>query len=210
MTFSSSFLVVFPQSVGRCELSTTGKVLLPQFTLDRIMRNGFNQGVMLFALQNPRTKQQIGAGVESFTSDSASCVVPDWMAEAISLSEHDKVLVTLSKCPPATTVIFQPFDEQFTALPNPRVILEHSLRQIPCLTEGTIIPIDFNRSRHFLKVLKTEPSKIVSIVHADVSTDFARPLSMFDHHWGEEEDSNEALSRAKSPFVGRGRKLTDS
>jgi ubiquitin fusion degradation protein 1 len=209
MTFSSSFLVASPQSIGRLELNSGGKILLPQFALDVILKNKFNQPVMLFSVQNPRTKQQIAAGVESFTSDSASCVIPDWMAQAISLSEHDKVLVTLAKYPSATKVVFQPFNEQFSNLPNPRVILEHTLRQIPCLTEGSVIPIEFNKIQYFLKVLKTEPAKVVSIVHADVITDFARPLSMFDHHWGEEEDSSEPRQRQKTPFVGNARRLTN-
>jgi ubiquitin fusion degradation protein 1 len=209
MTFSSSFLLASPETIGRPELNTGGKILLPQFALDRILKGSFNPPVMLFSLQNPRTKQQIAAGVESFTCDSASCVIPNWMAEAINLAEHDKVLVSLTKYPSATRVIFQPLNEQFNSLPNPRVILEHALRQIPCLTQGIVIPIDFNRQRHFLKILKTEPARSVCIIHADVVTDFARPLSMFDHHWGEEEDSGDAKQRTKSFFTGRGRRLVD-
>jgi hypothetical protein len=154
MTFSSSLLVVSPETIARPELNSGGKILLPQFALDRIVKNSFNQTVMLFSLQNPRTKQQIAAGIESFTCDSASCVIPDWMAEAISLSEHDKVMVTLTKYPSATSVVFQPFNEQFNSLPNPRVILEHPPRNFPFLTEGTVIPIESNRTLQFLKRLR--------------------------------------------------------
>ena len=81
--------------------------------------------------------------------------------------------------------------KEFNELPNVRVILEHSLRNHTCLTQGTLIPIEFNNKIYELKILKVEPEKSVCIVHADVITDFARPASEFEHHWGEEEEHNE-------------------
>jgi ubiquitin fusion degradation protein 1 len=207
--FSSSFLVVSPRTFGRPELNAGGKVLLPQLALGRILKGRFQRSVMLFSLENPRTQQKIAAGVESFTCDSASCIIPEWMSQSISLVEHEKVIVTLAKFPSATSVIFQPFNEDFNRLPNPRVILEHTFRQIPCLTQGTVIPIEFNDTVHFLKVLRTEPERLVSIVHADVSTDFARPISDFDHRWGEEEEVDDPDARTKTPYRGRARKIHD-
>ena len=201
-----SLLTVSARTAGHPELDCGGRLLLPQFVLDRVLKQRLDGGIMLFCIDNPKTTQQIAAGVESFTADSASVVIPRWMMDCLSVAENEKVNVSLAQFPSATSVIFQPFTDEFNKLPNPRAILEHSLRQLPCLTEGSVIPIDFNKKLYKLKILKTEPSKLVSIIHADVVTDFARPISDFDHHWGEEEDANDAKPKqSSSAFVGKGR-----
>jgi hypothetical protein len=123
---------------------------------------------------------------------------------------NDRVRVSLATFPPATNVIFQPFTEEFNKLPNPRAILEVKLRKIPCLTEDSVLPIEFNSVIYKLKILKTEPSKFVSIIHANVVTEFARPLSMFTHHWGEEEEAVETKTEAKpSLFQGKSHTIRD-
>ena len=206
-----ALLTVSARTAKRPELDQGGKLLLPEFVLDRVLKQRMDQGVMLFLVENPKTAQQIAAGVESFSADSASVVVPHWMMECLGVAENEKVNVTLAQFPSATNVIFQPFTDEFNKLPNPRAILEHSLRQLPCLTEGSVIPIDFNKKVYKLKILKTEPAKLVSIIHADVITDFARPLSDFDHHWGEEEDAHETGKQKgkQSVFVGKAHTVRD-
>jgi hypothetical protein len=99
--------------------------------------------------------------------------------------------VTLGQFPVVTKAVFQPYTEDFTRLEKPRVILEHSLREIPVLTEDAIIPIEFNGKIYPLKVLKTEPAKLVSLLKAECTTEFAPPVSTFNHNWGAEEDANE-------------------
>lgn len=207
---SQTFLLIDPKTVGRDDLNLTGKILLPQFVLDKILNSNFQQQVMFFTLRNPKTKQVVGAGVESFTADSASCVVPLWMMEAIGLFENDKVMVTYTDFPSAKNVIFQPLTSDFNKLTNPKVILEHGLRQIPCLTQGTTIPIEFNNKIYKIKVLKSEPVKITSIIHADVITDFATPLDAFTHQWGEEEEENDTKkAKPKAAFEGKSHTLKD-
>jgi ubiquitin fusion degradation protein 1 len=161
---------------------------------------------MMFAVENPTTWQKIAAGVESFTADGGSCVLPKWMQKSIGVDANSKVRVTLSNFPSADSVIFQPFTEEFNRLPNPRVVLEFTLRQMPCLTEGSVLPIEFNSNLYHLKVLKTSPQKCVSIIHADVITDFAQPLNTFTHHWGEEEEAEETRTtkkKSESLFQGK-------
>lgn len=187
-TVTDTLLAVSPTSFGRPELEYTGKILLPEALLDRIMRLGFNQQIMLFLLRNPHSQQEIAAGVESFTSDRASAVIPKWMMKFIDISDSDKVQISLQKFAVGTSVTLQPFSSSFYDLPNYRVILEYCLRQIPCFTQGSIIPVHFHNQVYDLKVLKVEPEKIVSCFHADISTDFANALDTFNHKWGEEED----------------------
>ena len=97
----------------------------------------------------------------------------------------------MTKLKNCTEAVFQPYDESFNRLPNPRVILEHSLREMPCLTQGSTIEVAFAGNAYPLKVLFLKPDPMVTIISADVITQFARPLCHFDHHWGEEEEVND-------------------
>ena len=192
MSFSSTFLVVSSATYGKDDIETTGKIILPQIALEMIIRSGFNDKIMCFVIKNPKTGRSIAVGVQEFSSDPASCVVPNWIMKNIGLEENDKVLVSLTSLPKCTSVVFQPCTQHFLELQNPRVILEHSLRYVPCITEGTILEVIFNKVPYQLKVLSVKPKRMACLYMADVMTSFARPLTDFDHHWGE-EDTNETF-----------------
>lgn len=185
---SDVFLAECPTTFGRPELENTGKILLPESFLDRIMRSGQNQQIMLFTIKNTHSQQEVAAGVESFTSDNATVIIPKWMMKFIDITDNDRVNVSLQRFPTGTFVTFQPFKNSFFELPDFRVILEYCLRGFPCFTQGSVIPIFFHNQVYDLKVLKTEPQKMISCFHSDIQTDFAAALDTFDHHWGEEED----------------------
>ena len=204
MSFRSTFLVVTPETFGKPELNEKGKIILPESVMTRIFSTGFNESVMLFTLKNTITQKQIAVGVEEFTSDEVSCVVPKWILKNIGLTENDKILVQLTKLKKCTEAVFQPYDESFNKLPNPRIILEHYLREIPCLTQGSTIDIKFAGATYPLKVLFLKPDPMVTIISADVITQFARPLCEFDHHWGEEEEinDNDDKTKDKNQFKG--------
>lgn len=212
MNICDIFLAISPKSVGRQELDTTGKILLPETFLNRILRSNPNHSFMTFVLTNPQSNQQIAAGVESFTADNSSVVIPSWMMHFIDVSENDKVRVTFTKLPNVTFVSLQSFQSEFLSLPNYTVILECALRQFPCLTQGSVIPIPFVNSIYYIKILKIEPQRMGSAVHVDVSTDIvAQSLDSFTHHWGEEEDHYEPAKQedsVKSVFQGPSHKVT--
>ena len=204
MSFNSTFLVVTPETFGKPELNAKGKIILPEGVMARIFSMGFSDNIMLFTLKNPSTQKQIAVGVEEFTADAVSCVVPNWILRNIGLSENDKIHVQLTKLRKCTEVVLQPIDESFNKLQNPRVILEHSLRDIPCLTKGSIIEIAFAGTIYKLKVLLLKPDPMVTIISTDVVTQFARPLSDFDHNWGEEEEVNENRAKKEKENLFKG------
>jgi hypothetical protein len=81
-------------------------------------------------------------------------------------------------------------------LRNPKVFLQISLRQFPCLTKGSVIAIRFNERDYRLKILKTEPAPAVCTLQADVICEFAPPVTEFDHNWDlsdTDSSSDEAL-----------------
>ncbi|EAY04019.1 hypothetical protein TVAG_055050 [Trichomonas vaginalis G3] len=200
MSFRSTFLVVFPETVGRKELNETGKIILPSTIIAKLR----NETLMQFLLKNPLTQKTIGAGVEEFSSEEPSCVVPRWMCENLGLTENDKIVVQFQKFPKIKELIFQPSDNESANILNEKqIIMEYTLRSYPVLTQGSILVINFANKMFFLKVLFTKPERIVNTLSSNPTVTFSRPLMEFSHNWGEEEDEEEIRkSKQKDPFSG--------
>lgn len=199
-----AFVVKLPDQVRRPELAFTGRVLLPQTVLERTLSRNSEMNVLLFKVSSLRSQKTVAVGVESFTAAEGQIVIPNWVADYLEVKPLERVSLMCSGFTAAREVIFQPLTSDFNKLQNPRVILEKTLRDFPCLTLGTFIPIRFGKQTYELKVVRLDPGPMATIVQADVVTDFARPLDSFDHHWGqEEEDSRELHAEEQSnPFTG--------
>lgn len=204
MTFSDNFTCHSPAFSESAELEQTGRILLPESVLNDIYQNNERAPpVMFFAIRNPRLGNTVYAGIQSFTAPPGIAYVPYWMMEYLQVEEGGLVRISLTSLMTATRALFQPQDEGFLKLPNPRVILEYSLRQHPCLTQGTVLNIHFNEKVYRLKVMKTEPKSAVQILKADVICDFAAPLSQFDHRWNEADTDSSDEEGSQQLAVGR-------
>jgi hypothetical protein len=149
---------------------------------------------MIFSVFNRRLGILIYAGVQSFVTEPGQCSLPYWMMEYLKIDYRDIVDVSLitTTLPLATRAIFQPADAGFFTVPDPKKLLEERLRVHPCLTQGTVLTIPYHSESYRLKVLKTEPQRVVSTIDADVVCDFATPLSQFQHSWfTEDTDSSD-------------------
>lgn len=184
-------------------LEETGHILLPESVLDAVMRGDRIPEVMLFEIRNKRLGLSIYAGVQSFTTEPGHICMPWWMMEHLQIEEHDVVDIKLTTLPTATRALFQPQDSEFLDLPNPKVVLEYTLRQHRCLTQGTMLSISFNNHTYKLKVLKTEPAKAVSTLRADVICDFATPVSEFTHNWCDPDTDSSDEEELHKPKVFR-------
>ncbi|KAH0789535.1 ubiquitin fusion degradation protein [Histomonas meleagridis] len=202
MTFNDNFRCKCVLSI-RPELEQSARILLPESVLDTIMQRNQHISVMFFAIRNTALGISVYAGVDSFTAQQGTVFIPFWMMEYLQVNEDNTVRVSLTSLVPATRALFQPQDDAFLNLPNPRVILEYSLRQHPCLTQGTILNIEFNNKIYRLKVLKTEPKSAVQILHADVICDFATPVNQFDHKWNEPDTDSSDEELNQKVQVGR-------
>jgi len=166
------------------DLEFTGRVILPECSLSSLITIGMNSSsAMVFCIENMVTKQRVYAGVESFTNDPGILTAPFWLLNAIGVEHGGKVRVSLAQLPLATKAVFQPLDERFFRLSNPKRVLEESLKSHPCLTQGSVIPIKFCESEYRLNVFKLEPQPYVSIFKCDVVCEFASPESSYDHRW---------------------------
>jgi hypothetical protein len=206
--FSSSYF-------DKPDLEETGRVNLPSEALQAIMQAGQDSPnqVMLFEIRNPREKISCFAGVREFVTPPGQMCMPFWMMQFLKISEGDQVQLTMAQLHTATRVIFRPLDEAFDSIArHQKVILEKTLRDHPCLNQGSQIKITFNNTDYQLKVLKTEPDRAVFCLRADVECDFAPSPQHYTHRWSEPDtDSSGAEEEARRVRVARtldGRSVT--
>ena len=197
--YSATLIAHSPGWQGHPELETTGKVLLPSTALNDIYGHSDNSpSVVLFYIMNPKTRLKVYAGVQEFSSPNGQICMPYWMMEFIQINEGDQVRVTTARINTGTSATFQPKDSSFMKLKDTKIVLEHTLRQHPCLTQGTVIPIDFANKRYFLKILKTEPNEGIYTLKADLAVEFAPPETEFTHRWLEPDtDSSDDMNDVK-------------
>jgi hypothetical protein len=197
--FQPHLRVISVARVGHPELEYTGRVLLPEAVLPAVLqRNEGQSDDWLFELRNTRRNIVVYAGVESFTAPTDLICIPGWMRRHLQVQECDIIDVAPATLSKATRALFQPTDSKFLSLPNPKVILNIALLRYPCLTQGSLILINFGGREYELKVYRTEPAPGVHSWYADVICEFAPPASDFNHRW-ENSDSDssddEALMR---------------
>ena len=198
--FSDTFRCFSSVFFGVSNLDHSGRIVLPEQVLNEIIQRfeATTSEVMIFEIRNNRLGISVYAGVKDFTMTPGQVCAPRWIMEYLQINDGDPVMISLTNLPKATRALFQPLDSAFFKITNQRVVLEHNLRSYPCLTQGTILPIDFNNVVYKLKVLKTEPKNAVLTLKADVICDFAQAADKFDHHWNEPDtDSSDEEGNIK-------------
>jgi hypothetical protein len=187
------------------DLEYTGRILLPEVALNAGAMTVDNQGA-LFSLRNPRLGNEVYAGVKSFTTRPGHVCMPHWMIQFLQIQDSDTVEVTwlsdANKPPRATRAVFQPPDESFFTLRDPKSVLEANLDAHPCLTQGTLLRLRADGRDYTIKVLRTEPRRAVTIRKTDVECDFATPISQFRHSWNE-PDTDSSDDELPQPLIVR-------
>lgn len=107
--------------------------------------------------------------------------LPYWMQQNLELTEGDNVRVENVSLPIATYAKFQPLQEEFLDINNPKAVLENTLRNFGCLTKGDNIIIYYNNREYQLAVLEIKPENAVCVIECDVSVEFAEPLIKSSH-----------------------------
>jgi ubiquitin fusion degradation protein 1 len=198
-----AFRVHCPLTYDSPDLEHTGQILLPENILNDLLQQ-FDPlpEVMTFSITNTRLGIVVYAGVQAFRIDPGHVCIPYWMMEFLQTDEGSLVEVATANLPLATRALFQPPDDAFLGLLNPRVILEYHLRSYPCLTQGTVIVLHVCDTNYRLKILKTEPVRAVATLCADVECDFATPISEFQHHWYS-SDTDSSYDEDEEVLYGR-------
>ena len=93
----------------------------------------------------------------------------------------DTVELTRTTLPKGAYVKLRPRLTDFIRISNPKAVLEHTLRNFACLTQGETIRIPYNNREYDIDVVVVRAvagspaTRAVSIVDADVQVDFEAP-----------------------------------
>lgn len=95
--------------------------------------------------------------------------------EHLGLTEGGEVKIETVTLPKGTFVKIQPHETAFIDLPNPRAVLENSLRNYLCLTQGDSIVVEFAQKRYTIDIIETKPGLAIMTLQTDLQVDFAPP-----------------------------------
>ena len=93
----------------------------------------------------------------------------------LGLPEGGDVTIESVTLPKGTFVKIQPHETAFIDLPNPRAVLENSLRNYLCLTQGDSIVVEFAKKRYTIDIIETRPGPAIMTLQTDLQVDFAPP-----------------------------------
>ena len=152
-----------------------GRVCLPH---EFLATNLHWPQLMIFEVTSAKDdRRRVKCGVIEFTAEPGQIYMPAWMLKRLDVSRrHDEVTVNLiegESLPKASLVLFRDEDGHLLRL-GAKVILEKHLRAFPILSQGQVIPVEFNGKIYPVKIEKTLPENDVITVDANVSVDFVQ------------------------------------
>lgn len=131
---------------------------------------------MLFQLNNRAMNRTTHCGVYEFSAPEGSCYLPFWMMQNLMLGEGATIVVKNVSLPKAKFVKFRPQSVDFLEISNPRAVLEKTLRNYTCLSQGDVICIHYLSKNLYLEVVEVKPGTAASIVETDCEVDFDEPV----------------------------------
>ncbi len=205
--FWRSFSAVLPGTFGRKEVEDGGKIILPMSALEDLSQDmdkfshpffggishsgGFFHGPspMLFEISTEKGKRSF-CGVEEFTAEEGSIVLPSWMLNNLGALEGAQVQVRRVNLPKGTYVKLQPHTTEFLEVNDTKAMLEWVLPKFVVMSVGYVkasvlayvvprdtIVISYRQKKYAFNILEVKPGRAIHIIDSDVTTEFAPPLS---------------------------------
>ena len=162
----------------REEIEESNNVILPPTALQKLtsMRTSFSkESPVLFRILNIELNMYTHCGVSDFTADDDTCILPTNMFNRLCLEPGQMVNLRNIPLDRGTLIKIQPHKTEFIDLPNPKTILENSLRNYFCLTEGDTINVKFNHKFYLIDIVECKPKKAIKTVNSDIKVDFLPP-----------------------------------
>ncbi|PRP87573.1 hypothetical protein PROFUN_04600 [Planoprotostelium fungivorum] len=229
------YTAVTPSTVSLpTELESGGKIILPSDALEELTQNDLSDSSELRSSygwnQNPSLRQsnsgapmifEISAerghtsycGVEEFTAEEGSVIVPEWVLKNLRAKEGDQVTLRRVKLPRGTFVKLQPHTAEFLEVNDTRAMFEWVLPKFMVLNQGDTIVVPYRDKKYTFNVMEVKPGNSVHIIDSDINVDFAPPISgevptraEFSTSFTEKEDKEEK----KGAAVGMGGNTYDT
>lgn len=164
---------------------------------------------MLFKLFNTEGGRQTHCGVLEFTAEEGCCYIPFWMMRNLLIEEGALVTVTNVSLPKATFVKLQPQSTDFLEISNPRVVLEHALRNYSCVTKDDIIQIPYNGKNYQFALKDVRPAPAACIIETDCEVDFDAPVGYVEPERRSRSNSSIGASSLASSRMMMGDELDE-
>ena len=169
----------YPGSImGREDIDISNSLILPPSALQKLsqLKNfGNTNNPVLFRILNVDLQIYTHCGVKEFTAQEGCCYLPFNMFDKLCLEEGQKVNLHALSLKPGTFIKLQPHKTAFIDLPNPKAILEFSLRDYFCVTEGDTISIKFNNRIYKIDVIQCKPEKQIRTLNCNLEVEFDPP-----------------------------------
>jgi ubiquitin fusion degradation protein 1 len=165
----------FPAAVfGKSEVEKGNKIILPGSAAERLVRLNISYP-MLFRITNRSMGTSTHCGVLEFTAEEGTCGLPYWLMQQLVIVEGSDVLIENVSLPMGNFLKIRPYETAFIDLPNPKAVLETSLRNFSCLTSGETINIEFAGRNFEIEILETRPAEAILTIETDINIEFAAP-----------------------------------
>ncbi|KAL6739334.1 hypothetical protein Aduo_012803 [Ancylostoma duodenale] len=157
------------------ELNHGGKILLPNSTLDYLIRYNVPYPMLFKVSSVGETPRATNCGVLEFSAPEGKCYLPQWMMKQLRIEEGAEVRVDSVTLPSATYAKLKPQSLEFLNISNPRAVLEVELRKFACLTKNDMIAVLYADQVLEFLVQEVKPSNAVCIIECDLNLDFDAP-----------------------------------
>eukprot|EP00604_Paraphysomonas_vestita_P003186 CAMPEP_0174821238 /NCGR_PEP_ID=MMETSP1107-20130205/6086_1 /TAXON_ID=36770 /ORGANISM="Paraphysomonas vestita, Strain GFlagA" /LENGTH=342 /DNA_ID=CAMNT_0016038041 /DNA_START=117 /DNA_END=1145 /DNA_ORIENTATION=+ len=184
-------------AVSGRDLEDGDKILLPQSALESLARMNVEYP-MLFKLENNSMGRSTHCGVYEFSAPEGCCYLPFWMMQNLMIGEGTTIIVKNVSLPKAKFVKFRPQSVDFLEISNPRAVLEKTLRNYTCVTNGDQICIHYLNRNLYLEVVEVKPGGAASIVETDCEVDFAEPVGYVPPPKPSSNTSSSSISSSSS------------
>lgn len=156
------------------EVMYGGKVILPESALRTLSIFRDLPSPILLRINAPVAQTLVDCGCLSFEGKDGEIVVPFWIFNQLKVKNKDRVQVNVLTSNPVAgqSVKFQPQDSSFFNISDCRAVLEHSLRNIDCLSEGDMLQVRYMNQTFDVLVVSTTPDKHILIVNCDLNVEF--------------------------------------
>ncbi|KAK6129517.1 hypothetical protein DH2020_036750 [Rehmannia glutinosa] len=211
--FEKTFRCLSFDTYKNPHLKIGDKIIMPSSSLAEIVSVPI-KFPLTFQMEGYNDDVVSHCGVLEFDAEEGCIHMPEWMMKNMKIQEGDLVILRNASLPRATYMKLQPHATVFTKLSDPRAVLEKTLRDFTCLSNGDTIMVQHNDRDFYLDVLEVLPGGAVNLINTDCQVDFAPPLD-YKEPETHLKDIQKVDDRGKEheevkmfvPFTGKARRL---
>lgn len=185
LAFSSNFAKnTYAIPFNQNALEKGNKVLLPLSVADQIFQGNFELP-LIFELKSKRNVK-LYAGVSEFTAPEGNIIIPQWLLKSLFSTEGQKIGVRCVTLPHGTYMKLQPHSKEFYEIEDHKTVLEETLFNYSCVTEGQSIPVYYNNKEYLVEIIELKPERACSLIadkgYLEVEIDFAPAVDLIDEN----------------------------